>query len=119
MTNRSGHFNLNFWEKASFTDYDYIIIGSGIVGLSTAIELKTKFPATKILILERGFFPSGASTRNAGFACMGSVTELTDDLTVMEEEEVIALYEMRKKGLEKLRKKAWRLEYWLCRKRKL
>lgn len=113
MTNRSGHFNLNFWEKASFTDYDYIIIGSGIVGLSTAIELKTKFPATKILILERGFFPSGASTRNAGFACMGSVTELTDDLTVMEEEEVIALYEMRKKGLEKLRKRLgdWNIGY--------
>lgn len=99
------NINFSYWEKESFTNYDYIIIGAGIVGLSTAIELKEKFSASTVLVLERGFLPAGASTRNAGFACMGSVTELSDDLTAMKEDEVILLFELRKKGLERLRKR--------------
>ena len=59
----------SYWEQQSFTSYDYVIIGSGIVGLSTAIELKEKFPGATVLILERGLLPTGASSRNAGFAC--------------------------------------------------
>ncbi len=99
------NINFSYWEKESFTNYDYIIIGAGIVGLSTAIELKEKFSASTVLVLERGFLPAGASTRNAGFACMGSVTELSDDLIAMKEDEVIRLFELRKKGLERLRKR--------------
>ncbi len=96
---------LSYWESQSFLHYHYIIIGSGITGLSTAIELKEKYPLRSVLILERGLLPSGASTRNAGFACMGSVTELLDDLENSTEEEVVKLFEWRKKGLEKLRKR--------------
>ena len=73
--------DLSFWEKSLyFESLDFTIIGAGIVGLSTAIFLKEKFPGSKILILERGYLPSGASTKNAGFACFGSPTELLDDL---------------------------------------
>ena len=93
----------SYWEQQSFTSYDYVIIGSGIVGLSTAIELKEKFPGAAVLILERGLLPTGASSRNAGFACMGSVTELLDDLNIMSEAEIFTLFEARKKGLERLR----------------
>ncbi|MEO7315627.1 MAG: FAD-dependent oxidoreductase [Ginsengibacter sp.] len=96
---------LSYWESQSFLHYHYIIIGSGITGLSTAIELKEKYPLRSVLVLERGLLPTGASTRNAGFACMGSVTELLDDLKDMTEEEVVKLVEWRKKGLEKLRKR--------------
>ena len=94
---------LSYWEQQSFTSYDHIIIGAGIVGLSTAIELKGAFPTARVLILERGLLPTGATSRNAGFACMGSVTELLDDLKTMNETEVFALFESRKKGLERLR----------------
>jgi cation diffusion facilitator CzcD-associated flavoprotein CzcO len=74
--------DLSFWEKSLyFESLDFTIIGAGIVGLSTAIFLKEKFPRSKILILERGYLPSGASTKNAGFACFGSPTELYDDLS--------------------------------------
>lgn len=96
---------LSYWEQQSFTHYDHIVIGAGIVGLSTAIELKSHFPSARILVLERGLLPSGASSRNAGFACMGSVTELLDDLELMSEAEVFSLYEWRKKGLERLRQR--------------
>ncbi len=94
---------LSYWESQSFLNYHYIIIGSGITGLSTAIELREKFPTRPVLVLERGLLPTGASTRNAGFACMGSVTELLDDLVNSTEEEVVKLYNWRKEGLRKLR----------------
>ena len=71
---------LSFWEKESFVKYDYIVVGSGIVGLSTAAALIEKFPRKKVLILERGVFPLGASTKNAGFACFGNPTELLWDI---------------------------------------
>lgn len=93
----------SYWERQSFTHYDYVVIGSGIVGLSSAVELKQKHPNASVLVLERGLLPTGASTRNAGFACMGSLTELLDDLKENDEASVIALFEERKKGLEKLR----------------
>jgi glycine/D-amino acid oxidase-like deaminating enzyme len=52
--------------------------------------------------LERGLLPTGASTKNAGFACMGSPTELLDDLQHDSEEQVLQLFMLRKKGLERL-----------------
>lgn len=94
---------LSYWEQQSFHKYDHIVIGAGIVGLSTAIELRVKYPNSKVLVLERGLLPTGASTKNAGFACMGSVTELLADLQYMSEDEVVALFEWRKQGLELLR----------------
>lgn len=93
----------SYWEQQSFINYDHIVVGAGIVGLSTAIEIKTAFPDADILVCERGFLPTGASTKNAGFACMGSVTELLDDLSTMSEGEVLTLFEQRKKGLSILR----------------
>ena len=94
---------LSIWEKNNFIQYDHIIIGGGIVGLSTAIFIQQKYPSHRVLVLERGLLPSGASTKNAGFACMGSPTELLEDLAIMPEEKVLALFLLRKKGLERLR----------------
>lgn len=94
---------LSYWEQQSFTQYQHIIIGSGIVGLSTALELKEKYPTQSVLVLERGMLPTGATTRNAGFACMGSATELLDDLSYRSEAEVVQLFAQRKSGLDKLR----------------
>src|SRR5690606_7882056 len=60
-------------------------------------------PNERVLVLERSLLPFGASSRNAGFACMGSVTELLDDLQHSSESEVVQLFARRKKGLEQLR----------------
>lgn len=97
--------NLSYWEKSFyFNDIDIAIIGSGIVGLNAALSLKKKNKKLKIIVLERGMLPMGASSKNAGFACFGSPTELLDDLKKYSENEVVTLVEKRWKGLERLRK---------------
>lgn len=96
---------LSFWEKDFFIQYDHIIIGSGIVGLSTAIAIKEKKPEARVLVLERGIFPTGASTKNAGFACFGSLSEIAADLEKLSDEEVFNLVKLRWDGLQLLRKR--------------
>ena len=97
---------LSFWERESFfKNIDFAIIGSGIVGLNAALALRGKKPSARIAVFERGALPEGASTRNAGFACFGSVTELMDDLEHHSEDEVFALVERRFKGLKRLRQR--------------
>ncbi len=98
--------NLSFWERKSFfSNIDIAIIGSGLVGLSAAIYLKEKDPNLNVVIFERGSIPTGASTRNAGFACFGSLTELMDDLKSQSEDEVFSLVEKRWRGLQRLRER--------------
>lgn len=95
----------SYWEiKQWFTEVDYTVVGSGIVGLHCALRLREKFPQSKILVLERGILPQGASTKNAGFACFGSISEIIDDLKNHSEEEVISLIQKRWNGLQLLRK---------------
>src|SRR5450432_1676548 len=97
---------VSIWESESFfAPRDFIIIGSGFTGLWSAYYLKKRFPKKSILILERGTIPSGASSRNAGFACFGSFTELVADTNMMGENEMLELVEMRYKGLEKILRK--------------
>ena len=97
-------YELSYWERQSFfSGIDIAVIGSGIVGLSAAIRLKELEPHSRIVILERGALPTGASTRNAGFACFGSMTELLDDLQLMGEDAVLGIVEKRWTGLQRLR----------------
>ncbi len=96
--------NLSYWELDTwFTDVDYTVVGSGIVGLNCALRLRENFPKAKIIILEKGNMPSGASTKNAGFACFGSISEILDDLKTHTEKEVFDLVKQRKNGLDRLR----------------
>ncbi len=96
--------NFSFWETDSwFSNIDYCIVGSGITGLNCALQLKESEPDAKVLILEKGMLPEGASTKNAGFACFGSISEILDDLKTHSVQEVLQLCEKRKTGLELLR----------------
>ena len=98
--------SLSFWERDSFlNNIDVAIIGSGIVGLSTALTLRERHKSLRIAVLERGALPEGASTRNAGFACFGSISELLDDLEHHSESDVFALVEKRFRGLARLRQR--------------
>ena len=97
---------LSFWEKDTFfNNTDVIIIGSGIVGLNAAIHLKEQNPGLKIIVVERGSLPCGASTKNAGFACFGSISELLDDCEQNGAEAMLSLVEKRWRGLLALREK--------------
>lgn len=100
------NINYSYWElKQYFTAFDLIVIGAGIVGLSSAISYKNKNKKAKILILERGLLPNGASTKNAGFACFGSSSELLDDLSKNNSETIWETVLMRWQGLQILRKR--------------
>jgi len=99
-----GESKLSYWEQNTWlSNIDIAIIGSGIVGLTCALSLRERFPEKKIVIFEKGMLPSGASTKNAGFACFGSISEILDDLTTHSEEEVIELIKNRVAGLQLLR----------------
>ncbi len=95
--------NQSFWEKHNFFSADVIIIGSGIVGLNAALTIKLAQPKTSVLVIERGFLPSGASTKNAGFACFGSISELIEQEKIGGTEGLYRLISKRWSGLLKLR----------------
>lgn len=95
---------LSYWEQKNFLTYDLIVVGAGFTGLSAAIHFKKQHKKAKVLVLDRGVFPSGASTKNAGFACFGSLTEILDDFWSMTPEEVRSLVERRYSGLQQIRK---------------
>lgn len=94
----------SYWERAQFLDgIDFIVVGAGIVGYSTALELHKLHPSAKIIVLERGNLPSGASSKNAGFACFGSASEIYDDIQEFGEEIVWETVKLRWEGLQALR----------------
>ncbi|WP_374442589.1 NAD(P)/FAD-dependent oxidoreductase [Epilithonimonas sp.] len=93
----------SIWETETFyRKRDIIIIGSGFTGLWTAISIKEKHPEKSVLIIERNSVPTGASTRNAGFACFGSLTEIISDAEKMGWEKTLDLVGMRFEGLRKI-----------------
>lgn len=107
----------SIWEKESFfAECDIVIVGAGLMGLWTAFELKQRRPTLRITILEKHTIPKGASTRNAGFACFGSPSELLHDLSVMSEADMWSVVEMRYKGIRKIQQhfKADTIDFDAC-----
>ncbi|MGA0031409.1 MAG: NAD(P)/FAD-dependent oxidoreductase [Flavobacteriaceae bacterium] len=94
---------LSYWEKSTLLDFDYTVIGGGLVGCFAALTYTEAHPKAKVALIERGFLPSGASTKNAGFACFGSLSELEDDLKDCSLDELVEITERRYKGILHLR----------------
>jgi glycine/D-amino acid oxidase-like deaminating enzyme len=96
---------ISIWEKETFFSHqDVVIAGSGFAGLWSAFYLKKAYPSLKITIVDRGLIPTGASTRNAGFACFGSLSELVWDAQTMGNDKMLEVTEMRFRGLERIQK---------------
>ena len=94
----------SFWESELYNrEFDLIVIGAGLTGQSIAHFFKKNSPQKRVLVVDRGFFPIGASTRNAGFACFGSVTEHMADMAIEEEANIIDRIRRRINGLQLLR----------------
>lgn len=83
---------------------DAVVLGSGLVGSSAALRLRERFPSWRIAVLDRSRF-GGASTRNAGFACFGSPSELLDDWRNLGPQATVDLVRMRWEGLRSLRQR--------------
>jgi glycine/D-amino acid oxidase-like deaminating enzyme len=96
--------NLSYWEyKTWLSNIDFTVVGSGIVGLNCALQLRKQHPKAKIVVLEKGILPQGASTKNAGFTCFGSISEILSDLKTHSKEEVLQLVQNRWDGINALR----------------
>jgi gamma-glutamylputrescine oxidase len=94
----------SFWEQDSFyARANVAIVGAGLLGLWTAYVLKTRQPRLRITLLDAAGTPLGASTRNAGFACFGSPSELLHD-AALNEAAMWATLAMRYEGIEKTRR---------------
>jgi gamma-glutamylputrescine oxidase len=93
------------WENETFYSHKNVIIaGSGLVGLWSAYYLKKNSPNARILVVDRGIVPTGASTRNAGFACIGSATELLAHARQAGEQSMLEIVAMRYEGLSRIQK---------------
>lgn len=109
--------SLSFWERSHvIPTQDLIVIGSGITGIQAAIAAKREHPNWKVTVLERGPFPAGASTKNAGFACIGSLSEIAEDISKIGPERTFAVMERRYKGLQILREQLGdeKLDFHAC-----
>jgi len=94
----------SYWEKDTLLqNTDLLIVGAGIVGLSTALFSLDKNPKLKISIVDIEPLAKGASSRNAGFACFGSMSELLADREAMGEHAMISLVKRRWAGLRTLK----------------
>lgn len=96
--------SFSYWERdVLIGNIDTVVIGGGIVGLTTAIHRKMRHPQERVLVVEADTFGGGGSTKNAGFACFGSPSEILSDLEKLSESEVIQLIADRWEGLKALR----------------
>ena len=82
---------------------EVVIVGAGMVGVFTAVHHKRANPRHRVVVLERGLIPDGATVRNAGFACFGSPSELLADIAKEGEAAALARVEERWCGLQELR----------------
>lgn len=91
-------------QTSKLKNYDYVIIGGGIAGLSTAYWLLQKDPHLKIGIIEKHQIGFGASGRNAGFMTCGSTEhfiKLKDQFGLDKATEIWKFSEDNRKLLQK------------------
>lgn len=98
----------SIWEsqmlRASPQDpLDALVVGAGIVGMNAALELASRKPAWRIAVVDALPLGGGGSTRNAGFTCFGSPSELLDDWRELGPDATVDLVRMRWDGLHTLR----------------
>ena len=71
--------SISYWQNSFYNpaqksqkNYDIVIIGAGIAGLSTAYWIEKSWPNLKIALIDKNFMAAGASGKNAGFVTCGS-----------------------------------------------
>lgn len=106
----------SYWEQDIFKPkYDFIIIGAGFSGLWLAYYLKKQIKNVSIAIFEKGILPSGASTKNAGFACFGSPSELLENVKDLGIAKAMELTKKRYEGIQIIKENFGRtIDYNAC-----
>lgn len=83
--------------------HDAVVVGAGIVGLTAATAFKRMHPGASVAVVDADAFSGGGTTRNAGFACFGSASELEADRAQLGDERALQLVNRRVRGLAALR----------------
>lgn len=83
--------------------FDIVIIGAGIAGLSTAYWLHKEDQSLKIALLEKGQVGDGATGRNAGFITCGSVEHFNRLVVNHGIQEASDIWKFSEKNLELLK----------------
>jgi gamma-glutamylputrescine oxidase len=92
------------WEYLDFQNkFDVVIVGGGYSGLWIACDLRKAYPHYRIAVLERNVAGAAASSKNAGFACAGSASEVLADVDRMGFDRATELLHMRLQGIERIR----------------
>lgn len=74
---------VSYWQQTAADEprqFDHIVVGGGIVGVSTAYWYRKLHPEKSIAILESRVLGAGASGRNAGFVLQGTATDFLSDI---------------------------------------
>nr|MBS0038448.1 FAD-binding oxidoreductase [Saprospiraceae bacterium] len=96
---------LSYWERSLFPlECDLCIIGGGFTGSWATFHLSKLKPGLKVILLESQSNGRGASTRNAGFLCYGSPSEILQDVEKMGEDRAAQLVGQRHRGLQMIKK---------------
>ena len=91
----------SYWEKQKLEGFfDYTIVGGGFVGASLALQLIKAQPGKRILLIEEKSLGATASTKNAGFLCLGGPSELSKDLVSYGEKQVHELFLWKWQGAQ-------------------
>ncbi|MBI1266214.1 MAG: FAD-dependent oxidoreductase [Cryomorphaceae bacterium] len=94
---------MSYWESATLLGTcDLGIVGGGIVGMFTALYFRQSNPSARIVVIDRSPFGLGGTTRNAGFACFGSPSEILSDLRTHGTDDVKNIVSLRWEGLHKM-----------------
>jgi glycine/D-amino acid oxidase-like deaminating enzyme len=107
----------SIWESRFYQGHnDLVVLGGGIVGLNTAIQAKLLNNDIGITVVDRSWPVLGASTKNAGFVCFGSPSELLDDIACNNEDSMVNTFKVRWEGSELLRDVIGQedIDYSLC-----
>lgn len=98
----SVQIEISYWEKDALAGpWDFVVVGAGVTGLHAAIEIKKQRPRCKVLVLEARSLGAVASTRNAGFLCLGSPSELMADVQKLGENAVGDLIAAKWAGIQR------------------
>lgn len=106
----------SFWEQDYWNKkFEFVIIGAGFTGLNCAINIKEKYPKSSVLVIDNSLRFSMASTKNAGFACFGSPSELLFDIDKVGEEVAAELMTKRRAGINMINQQFAKLcDYRSC-----
>lgn len=122
------HISPSFWEMDTELSLikqasnrprtvDLLIVGTGFTGLSVALRAMDLNPSMTIIVVDQlPINQALASTRNAGFACFGSPTELLDDIKNHGANHAIKRVHQRQEGLDYWNQKvgAQAMDYHAC-----